>query len=448
MAEERIPRPNAAIDFLSRKENINTDRWDDLKWGEHSHAFTVAHSVDGDVVDTIHGLMNKAISTGEAFNTFKESMLEMMKEAKWYGGAEHTENDKKYINWRIRVIYDTNMKTAYAAGRYRKQIKNAGMRPIWEYVSKLVGKNRREEHIALHGKAFRYDDPFWNQNYPPNGWGCDCSVVTHSVSSATRDSIDVLSSDDNGNPPNLLKPDGTPVDWKNFAPPEWRYNPGREALAPNFSNFKFLSQEQHKDILKAVMKNYNQSMNGAILPKSEWDIISKRTNEPDYVAAGALFQLGNLSWDDYELVRRKTGIFDSKIMAYDSDLYHSMGHKQLRIKKAKEALKPQDEIQRLINQVVDVKDFDKVFQTYSNPEKIYKEIVELEKNKSAPKDERTTETYNLLHFTRSMGAGKVLRIVLRARDTKTPKFKTAIQWVSMEIVENLEYLKGRYEEIR
>ena len=37
-------QPKEAIAFLKRKKIVETERWDDLQWGEHSHAFTVAHS--------------------------------------------------------------------------------------------------------------------------------------------------------------------------------------------------------------------------------------------------------------------------------------------------------------------------------------------------------------------------------------------------------------------
>ncbi|MDR2446066.1 MAG: phage head morphogenesis protein [Treponema sp.] len=86
-------------------------------------------------------------------------------------------------------MYETNMRTAYMQAQYRKQLQGAELRPIWMYQSQLAGKNRRREHIALHGKAYRYDDPFWDTCYPPNGWGCQCYVTTKSEAGAERDGI-------------------------------------------------------------------------------------------------------------------------------------------------------------------------------------------------------------------------------------------------------------------
>ena len=47
------PVPRMAIDFLAKKIKVETEKWDDLKWGEHAHAFTVAHSAGAGVLDTI-----------------------------------------------------------------------------------------------------------------------------------------------------------------------------------------------------------------------------------------------------------------------------------------------------------------------------------------------------------------------------------------------------------
>jgi uncharacterized protein with gpF-like domain len=432
---DNIPDPVEAKKYLARKAIVETEKWDELKWGEHAHAFTVAHSRNAAVLNDIFGLLNTAMADGKSFNKFKQEMHSLMEDKGWYGRSDKGPNDKDYINWRIGLIYHVNMRTAYEAGRYRQQVRGAGLRPIWEYVSKLVGKNRREEHVSMHGKAFRWDDPFWNENRPPNGWGCECSVVTLSEAGAEREGIEILKSDPEGNPPALIDRNGNAVDWKNFTPETWRYSPGREALAPNFANYTNLSREA----LQTVMGNYNRNMKDTVINKEEWMVIAKRANEPDYKPTGAMFQIGNLTEADYTAVRNKAGVFDSKIMATDHDLWHSSGNKQKRIQEARTAHKPQDEIQRLINQAVDVKDFETVYKTYSAPEQIFLERIE---------NKKRNETNVYLHFTKGMGDGKTLRIIFHARDTKKIKLYTAMQLLTMEIVESTVYTRGGYEIIK
>jgi uncharacterized protein with gpF-like domain len=409
MAEERIPQPVEAMEFLSRKENIATDRWDDLKYGEHSHAFTVAHSVEANVVDSIHGLLNKAMANGESFGAFKKGMLEMMEKEGWYGGNGHTKEDKAYINWRLRVIYDTNMKTAFSAGRERQQTRHADMRPLWVYKSKLVGKSRREEHIALHDKAFPYDDPFWDENYPPNGWGCDCSVVTKSVSGAERDGINVLHSDDQGNPPQVRKPDGSPVDWKNFSPSEWKYNPGREAMAPNFEKFKNIPEKT----LTTIKAKYHRDMNKSSMTEGEFTTFMRRYNEKDYKPVNVLFQVGNLDADLF-VKMQKEGVRDSKIMAFDRDLHHGTAEKNTE-------------------QSVPANLYKTVYQAICKPDHIYFEIGS-EKNKQG----------KAYHFVKSTGDGKAIKVFIRHNSrVKALKIKT-IGWIPDEYGNH----PNRYKEIR
>jgi hypothetical protein len=400
-----------------------------LKWGEHAHAFTVAHSVKAGVVDEIHGLLNKALADGQSFEDFKKGMLAMMEKSGWYGREDKTKDDKSYINWRIRVIYDTNMRTAHAAARYRKQLQSAESRPIWVYKSKLAGKNRRQEHIALHNKAFRYDDPFWNVYYPPNGWECKCFVDTRSEAGADRDKIPVLSSDAAGNPPAV---DG--VDWGKMSDDTWKYNVGREALAPNFAKYTRLP----KDTLKQIYANYHKSVNGTRLTEGEYVTLATQTNNIDYKANGVQYQIGNIDMPLYEKLRKEiAGFVDSKIMATNHALWHSTGHKLKRIDAAKKKNASPQEIKQMENQLIDKKDYKSVYDNLQTPELIY-----------VDRQTNVKEQAVVLHFVKKMGNGKVIKIVLRAGfDSQTNTYRT-LELVTMEIVNEADYQNSRFTEIR
>ena len=66
------------------------------------------------------------------------------------------------------VRHATNINTAYAAGRYKQQLEDVDIAPYMQYMC-IVDDATRPEHRAMHGKIFRYDDPFWTSFYPPNG---------------------------------------------------------------------------------------------------------------------------------------------------------------------------------------------------------------------------------------------------------------------------------------
>lgn len=59
-------------------------------------------------------------------------------------------------------------------------------RPYLKYIT--VGDARtRPEHEVLDGIIRHIDDPFWISNYPPNGKGCRCTVITLSESQLQRE---------------------------------------------------------------------------------------------------------------------------------------------------------------------------------------------------------------------------------------------------------------------
>ena len=80
---------------------------------------------------------------------------------------------------RLRTIYDTNMQSAFSAGRYKAMLAGSDTRPYWEWRHVTIS-NPRKQHLALNGQLFRFDDPFWSVAYPPSEWGCKCRVIARS----------------------------------------------------------------------------------------------------------------------------------------------------------------------------------------------------------------------------------------------------------------------------
>jgi uncharacterized protein with gpF-like domain len=154
-----------AIDFFQKKINVPTLKWDDLWKGEHAKGFMVAGAYKDDLLGDFRDAVDKAISQGTTLADFRKDFDAIVQRYGWsYHGSR---------NWRSELIYSTNIRTAYAAGRYQQQMDPdvLAQRPYWLYKH---GDSRvpRPEHLAWDGLVLPADDPWWNTHYPPNGWGC------------------------------------------------------------------------------------------------------------------------------------------------------------------------------------------------------------------------------------------------------------------------------------
>lgn len=189
--------PQAVVEFFEKKNPLGPDHhwdWSDTLRHANDRVFVVSKATSLDLVKDIKGALRESIANGMPYQDFANRIIPTLKDKGWWGGEKHVETDarvddgtgkkiKKKLeadvvlnHRRLRQIYDTNMKTAYSAGRYAKMMEHAEEMPFWRYVAKPPGPTRREAHQALHNMVFRYDDPIWASHYPPNGWGCQCRV--------------------------------------------------------------------------------------------------------------------------------------------------------------------------------------------------------------------------------------------------------------------------------
>lgn len=175
--------PAEAVRFFAAKGEALA--WDYTEvWREaNAHAFTVAKATSLEVLRTIRAEVERAIGAGQTFEDFKTRLKPRLETLGWWGRKEVLDGDTGEITQvqlgsvrRLRTIYQTNVQTAYMAGRYQRYLSNVADRPYWRYVAIMDGRTR-PAHAALHGKVWRWDDPVWKVIWPPNGWGCRCRIV-------------------------------------------------------------------------------------------------------------------------------------------------------------------------------------------------------------------------------------------------------------------------------
>ncbi len=175
--------PADAVRFFAGKGEALS--WDYTEtWREANvHAFTVAKATTLEVLRTIRTEVARAIGEGQTFESFKKALQPRLEELGWWGRQEVLDGDTGEVtrvqlgsSRRLRTIYQTNVQTAYMAGRYKRYLDNVADRPYWQYVAVMDGRTR-PAHAALHGRVWRWDDPAWDVIWPPNGWGCRCRVT-------------------------------------------------------------------------------------------------------------------------------------------------------------------------------------------------------------------------------------------------------------------------------
>ncbi len=297
--------------YLKRKRIVETEAWDDLSSHEHAHAFTVAHSMHAGILNDTLGLLIQARESGQSYEEFKKRFRALMKHKGWYGKDVNKQTSERYMNWRTRLIYGVNMRTARAAGAYRQQLQAAQLRPYLVYKSMLYGQTRRDTHKRMHNVALPVEHEFWKEHYPPNGWGCQCYVV-----SAREEDIEAKG---------YRKHDGVAAGVvTNSTPREWKQNAGLEAYAPRFSQMPYL--QQHPSLMKEVARSYAEDMRGSALTRGEFAALAERLS--DYGDAklkpNVPVLVGAMRDEVWEAMQQAAPDVDVKLNATTADIMHAV----------------------------------------------------------------------------------------------------------------------------
>lgn len=169
------------VQFLRDKLNLPTERYDDILKSAHDRAFVVAGALKADLITDFHDAVTKAAQEGKSIQWFRQNFKEIVQKNGWEGWTGS--DTKAGRDWRARVIYQTNLSTSYASGRWA-QLNDPDLiklRPYWKYVHNDNVQHPRPLHVSWSGIVLKHDDPWWKTHFPPNGWGCRCRVTAVSA---------------------------------------------------------------------------------------------------------------------------------------------------------------------------------------------------------------------------------------------------------------------------
>lgn len=258
--------PEQAIRFFQAKGLKTSFDWRDMLHEEHTRAFTVAKMMDMDMLADVRSAVERAIANGTTLHKFREDLEPMLKAKGWWGAQEIRDPVTGKITTaqlgsprRLKTIFDTNMGTAYSAGKWKQIEATSKTFPYLMYDAVNDGRTR-PQHRAWDNLVLRFDDPWWKTHYPPNGWNCRCSVIQLSQRQLERMGKKAPDSAPPDNPYEWTNPrTGEVVDIPEGIDPGWAYHPGLTRKAETLRTLADKLEAVPADFANSALKDLIQS---------------------------------------------------------------------------------------------------------------------------------------------------------------------------------------------
>ena len=215
-----------AIDYLKGKLPEVSLAWDDFAGPVHAKVFTVAGATRVDLVRELQASLVQALEQGNTITAFRKDFDRLVQQHGWtYRGQR---------GWRTQIIFGTNMRSAHMAGRWAQIQAAKKDRPYLQY--RTAGDARvRPQHRAWNGLIYPVDHAFWATHYPPNGWGCRCTVRSYTEGDLKARGLQVSDAWDQRTR-DVINADGEITDRVPIGiDPGWDHNVGKSWLSPELS---------------------------------------------------------------------------------------------------------------------------------------------------------------------------------------------------------------------
>jgi SPP1 gp7 family putative phage head morphogenesis protein len=218
-----------AIEHLRQKlgRHLPSRGWTDTYGRVNAVGFAVAGAWKDALLTDLGDAVLKAMQDGTPVAEFQQTFEAIAARHQWaYKGKPA---------WRAAIILNTNLRSAYAAGKWQQIQQVKATRPYLRYVAVLDNRTRRL-HREWHGRILPVQADWWKTHYPPNGWNCRCTVMSVSDRDLRRHDWKVTANDlDPGLVPQKVDPRGS-TDAIKAVPagidPGFEHNPGAVLEAP------------------------------------------------------------------------------------------------------------------------------------------------------------------------------------------------------------------------
>lgn len=241
----RLP-PADAVAYMAQREQLAvTYSWRDLWQPEHARAFTISRLTQADVLDDLRKGIAASVGGDLTRKDWMRDAQAILDKAGWWGKKEVIDPatgevlTTRFDSRRLGLIFDTNTRTAAAAGQWERIQQTKKTFGQLRYVTQDDGRVRAA-HMAWHNLILPVDATFWHTHYPPNGWRCRCRVIP-----MRQKDVDKVVQAQQDNPPvepsKIIKTTAPDVVWKDWLnartgqvqrvpvgiDPGWAYNVGQ-----------------------------------------------------------------------------------------------------------------------------------------------------------------------------------------------------------------------------
>ncbi|MBN0335839.1 hypothetical protein JTM71_34265, partial [Pseudomonas aeruginosa] len=126
--------------FEAKNPSVN---YATVRGAAHDQSFVSAGAHRADLVADLYAVVRQAIRDGLTLEEFQKDYYAVLDNYGWEPAGGRA--------WRAQVIYRTNLRTSYAAGRYAQLQAVKATRPYWGYHHSDAVEHPRELHLAWDG---------------------------------------------------------------------------------------------------------------------------------------------------------------------------------------------------------------------------------------------------------------------------------------------------------